>query len=249
MKTTKTVLIVGGNGGIGASTVNLFAAKGWMVYYTYYKNKKTDFENKFPNTIGISCDVTKNQDIKKVAKKIKEDGFSVDAVIYSVTTHLTLQPFEDIPIKVFEEDIEIILIGAIRIFQVLIPLMKKEAQSVIIPIITSSVISTPKRMSSYVIAKFGLLGLVKSLAVEISQLGIRVVGLSPSFVETSLLKAFPAKMLELEKSKLQNGKFISPEEIAKVLDSIICDKEKFLTGENIIVNNSQDVARLIEENK
>ena len=102
-------------------------------------------------------------------------------------------------------------------------------------------------MSSYITSKSGLFGLTKSLSVELKQFNINIYGISPSFIETDLIKAFPKKLLEIEREKSLDKKFLQPKDIAELTLNIIQKPEKYLSGTNIIIKTRQDIVRLIEK--
>ena len=80
------------------------------------------------------------------------------------------------------------------------------------------------------------MGFTKCLAKELKPFNIAVFGISPSFVETNLIKAFPDKLIEIEKNKRRNRKLIQPIEVAQVILDLIQNPQKYKSGENLEVN-------------
>ena len=116
--------------------------------------------------------------------------------------------------------------------------MMKEKESGLILLLGSTVVlkSPPTRLSSYTVTKYGLMGLSKSLAVELAPYGIRVVMVSPSYVDTTLLKAFPGKMLEMEKQNHPNNQLLQPGELASLLMPIINQPTAFPNNSHVTVD-------------
>lgn len=225
----QVALIFGGSGGIGQAICSVFQKKGITVYLTSYKKIA---ENQNPRI--LYCDITKNKDIKNVISYILRRETRIDIVINSITPPLKLKTIESLSIKEFKEDIDTILVGGINIAKAIIPVMKLNRSGIIINILSTVVfgnIST--RMSSYISAKYGLLGFTKCLAIELKPFNISVFGVSPSFVETSLIKAFPDKLIEMERSKRKGGKLIHPVEVANIVLDIVQNSQKYKSGENI----------------
>lgn len=228
----KIALIFGGSGGIGQAICSIFKKSGIVVYSTSYKKiaKKED-----PYT--IYCDITKNREIKNLISYILKRETKIDIVINSVTPPLKLKTIENLSIHEFKEDINTILLGGISINKNITPIMKVQRAGIIINILSTSVLgNVSTRMSSYISAKYGLLGFTKCLALELTPFNISVFGISPSFVKTSLIKAFPNKLIEIEKSKRKNGKLIDPIEVAEVVLNIVQNIQEYKTGENIEIN-------------
>lgn len=225
----KIALIFGGSGGIGQAICTVFKNNGITVYLTSHQNK---LKNQNPNI--FHCDVTKNKDIKYVISYIKKKEGRIDIVINSVTPPLKLKTIENLSGQEFKEDIDTILIGGININKAVIPIMKTNSSGTIINILSALVLgSVSTRMSSYISAKYGLAGFTKCLALELLPFNISVFGISPSFVETNLIKAFPEKFIEMERNERKSGEFIHPVEVAKVILDIVQNPVKFKTGENI----------------
>lgn len=226
---SRIALIFGGSGGIGKAICSALGKKGITVYLTSYQKI---VKNQNPNI--LHCDIAKNKDIKNVISYILRKEKRIDIVINSVTPSLKLKTIEGLSRKEFKEDIDTILVGGINIAKAIIAVMKPRGSGIIINILSTVVfgnIST--RMSSYISAKYGLLGFTKCLALELKPFNISVFGVSPSFVETSLIKAFPGKLIEMERNKRKDGKLIHPVEVANLILDIAQNPQKYQSGENI----------------
>mgnify|MGYP001575590494 CR=1 FL=1 len=229
---SKIALIFGGSGGIGQAICSELEKKGIIVYSTSYQSKQASQNERI-----LPCDVTKFKDIKRVVSYILKMETKIDIVINSVTPPLKLKTIENLSVEEFRQDIETILLGGINIAQAIIPIMKTQKQGVIINILSLLVkedVST--RLSSYTSAKYGLLGFTKCLAKELMPFNIAVFGISPSFVETNLIKAFPDKLIEIEKNKRRDRKLTQPIEVAQVILDLIRNPQKYKSGENLDVN-------------
>ena len=244
----KVALIIGGTGGIGSAIVSSLSKNGIIVYATYLKNKeKAAKVQQLENCEFMQCDIRKEADLNKVIEHIINNESKIDIVINTATSRLKLKPFEQLSHQEFFNDIEVILLGAINLFRHVVPLMKQNKCGIIINLLTATINNPVTRMSSYITSKSGLFGLTKSLSVELKPFNINIYGISPSFVETDLIKAFPEKLLELEREKLLDKKFLQPEDIASLTLDIIYKPEKYFSGTNIIIETRQDVAMLIEK--
>lgn len=238
-------LVIGGTGGIGSAISKLFSEQGMKVYATYHANieKAKKMEATLKNCEMVKCDIRKEEDVREVVNHIIKKESKVDVVVNTVTSKLKLKPFENLSMDEFSEDIEVILLGSTNIYRQVVPIMKKNRSGVIINLLTVTIVDTPPtRMSSYVAAKSGLLGLTRSLAVELGSFNIRVVGISPSFVETELINAFPAKLLEIEREKQPDKMFIQPEDIAELALAIVRNDKKYPNGENVILHARKDIS-------
>lgn len=245
---SKVALIIGGTGGIGSAIVSSLSKDGIIVYATYCKHKeKADKIKQLENCEFIQCDIREEADVAKAIEYIISNESKIDVVINAVTSRLKLKLFEQLSHQEFIEDIEVILLGAVNLFRHIVPLMKQNKCGTIINLLTETVNNPVTRLSSYITAKSGVLGLTKSLSVELEPFNINIYGISPSFVETDLIKVFPGKLLELEREKLLDKKFLQPKDIAELILDITHKPEKYSSGTDILIRTKQDVIRLIEE--
>lgn len=228
----KVVTIFGGSGGIGQAICSTCEKDGMIVYLTSYRKI---IRRQNPHI--LHCDVTKNQDVEDAISYVLKRERKIDIVINSVATPLKLKTVESLTVREFEDDIDTILIGGINIAKSVIAAMKARRKGIVINILSALVLGkVSTRMSSYTSAKYGLLGFTKCLAMELAPFNISVFGISPFFVETNLIKAFPDKFIEIEEKKRKNGKLIQPTEVAGVVLDMIRNTRKYKTGDNIEIN-------------
>jgi 3-oxoacyl-[acyl-carrier protein] reductase len=229
---SKVALIFGGTGGIGQAIGADFEKRGITVYLTSHNR----FEKTQDSHI-LHCDITKNKDIKNVISYILKKEGEIDIVVNCVTPPLKLKPIENLSLKEFKEDTDTILIGGININRAIISTMKNKRSGIIINILSELVLGrVSSRMSSYISAKYGLFGFTKCLAVELAPFNVFVFGISPSYVETNLIKVLPNKLIEIERSKRKSKKLIQPVEVAKVVLRLVQNPQKYKTGDNIEIN-------------
>lgn len=225
----KVALIFGGTGGIGQAVETAFKKNKVTVYKTSFSKKKEE-ENLY------HCDVSKAKDVERIVSLVLEREGRIDILINCVTPPLKLKTIESLSYKDFKGDINTILLGGIYMGRAALKAMKPRKTGVIINILSSTVLGGSVRMSSYTSAKYGLLGFTMCLALELTPFNISVFGISPSYVETDLLNAFPEKLIEIKKSTRVGGKLIQPEDVARVVLDLAQNPKKYKTGDNIELN-------------
>lgn len=241
---SNVAFIIGGTGGIGSAIAKLLSEKGIIVYFTYYQNeeKAKEIECSLTNCNAIRCDIVNEEDVRKSVEVVLKKESQIDILINCATNELKLKTFDRLTLEEFSSDLQVIILGSVNIYKQVVPLMKSNRAGVIISLLTSVIEGTPpSRMSSYVTAKSGLSALTKCLAVELGPFNVRVVGISPSFVETDLIKAFPAKLLEIEREKRLDKSLLHPEDIARVALYITQNPKKYPNGKNIKILTREDL--------
>lgn len=240
MNREKIVLVFGGTGGIGSSIIKLLSQQGMKVYATYCQNqeKARELEQISESVRFIKCDIRKEEEVKAVVNDLVRLESRIDVLINSVTPPLRLKLFEQLIIEEIKKDIDTILMGGIYVCRQIVALMKERKSGLIIHLLTSIIEEKvpPGRMSSYIIAKSGLLGLAKALSTELASSNIRVVNIFPSYVETPLLNAFPEKFLEIQRTIQPHKRFMQPGEIALIIQDIIKNPFEYPNGKNVFVN-------------
>jgi 3-oxoacyl-[acyl-carrier protein] reductase len=114
--------------------------------------------------------------------------------------------------------------------------MIKQKSGNILNILTENVVGKPQSgVSDYVCAKYALLGLTKTLAVEYAGKNIRVNAISPGMVETKMLKNLPPKAIEITKETTPLGKLTTPNDIANAVLFLISDRAANITGVNLVI--------------
>ena len=94
----------------------------------------------------------------------------------------------------------------------------------------------PKGLSHYVAAKYALMGMSKSLAVELSEYGSTVNMVSPGLVETPLTSYLPKKLVEITAQSNPMKRNACPQDVSKVIGFLASDRSDYLNGINVVVN-------------
>lgn len=90
--------------------------------------------------------------------------------------------------------------------------------------------------ANYSTAKAGLFGLTKALALEYAKHGITANAIAPGHVDTDMIRAAPAALLEQMRADVPIGRLGTPEEIARCVVFLAADEAGFLTGSTITAN-------------
>jgi 3-oxoacyl-[acyl-carrier protein] reductase len=233
------VVVFGGTGGIGSSVVRTLTREGLQVYATCQKD--TDRAQSVRDIIGarlIPCDIASESDVKTAVNQVIGLEGRIDVLVYAVAGSLKLKPFDQMSDAEIDDDLETGIRGAMRCCSTTLPSMKKQRSGVILLLLSEVAERPPARMSTYAAAKAGLTAFAQSLAAEVQNWNIRVIGISPSFVETPLIRQFPSKMIEIEKDR--NGRLLQPEDVAGLVSRIIADRSFYPNGMIVPLRTRQD---------
>lgn len=240
----KTVIITGGSSGIGLATVKRFVKEGSAVY---------NLDIAPPGEkIGkyVECDVSSEENIKKAVKEIGESHRSIDVLISNAG--IEYYYFEhECPSSEWDRLINVDLRGAFLVTKYSIPyLQNSEAPSIAY---TASIQSfmVQRKDTSYVTAKHGLLGLMRSVAVNYAP-KIRSNAVCPGPIITPLQireaseevgdnpEDIKAKLEEWGRMTPMNRQG-EPEEVANVFAFLASKEASYITGASILVDGGMGV--------
>jgi NAD(P)-dependent dehydrogenase (short-subunit alcohol dehydrogenase family) len=229
----KNYLIVGASSGIGLATAKILSAQGHHIHGTY---NNTDVSG--VNGIKFQhCDV-KQEELKLELPEV------LDGVVYCPGA-IDLKPFTRIKPAAFIEDLELQVVGAVRIIQHALPVLKKSTNPSIVLFSTVAVQSGFNFHSKVSVSKGAIEGLSKALAAEFAPL-IRVNTIAPSLTDTPLA----AKLLSTDEKKEANAKrhplkkIGTPEDIAEMAAFLLSDKSGWITGQTIHIDGGMSTLRV-----
>jgi NAD(P)-dependent dehydrogenase (short-subunit alcohol dehydrogenase family) len=175
-----TVVITGGSSGIGAALVDFYLARGSRVF-------SLDLNPSGSRASEIDCDVRDANSVSSAMAKVRNDSARIDVLIANAGVVPSWQSTENLDLADFTRVIEINLIGVAATLKYAAPAMRSPGGSIVITGSINSWKGDPN-LASYVASKHGVLGLIKSAALDLGPKGIRVNGVGPGPVATDALR-------------------------------------------------------------
>jgi len=235
------VLITGADSGMGISISDMFLQNNAKLVLLYHKNRtKIDklLENnpKKSSVEVYQTDLLNVNEIQKTMNLVIGAG-NVDGFIHSVTLPITNKSTAEKQWSDYQSHIELQTRSFFQIVQSILPSMKTKKRGKIISILTSYTVGKPpSNMSDYILAKYSLLGLSKSLAVELGPFGISVNCISPSMTNTPLIEKLPSKLKELTAAQIPMGRLAEPLDVASTALFLCSKYSDYISGENLLVS-------------
>lgn len=237
----KSVLVTGGNSGIGFATAQAFASEGARVVITG-RDQATLDETKAKlgqSAIALRNDAGDLAAAKALAAAIGAEDIKLDAVFINAGI-AKLAPIEGVDEALWDQIFDVNVKGAYFTIQALLPLLNPGASIVLNGSINAH-IGMPNS-SVYAASKAALISLAKTLSGELLSRGVRVNVVSPGPIKTPLYDrlGFPAEQLSEVAAGIQAQiplkRFGTPAEIAGAVTYLASSDAAFIVGTELIVD-------------
>lgn len=231
----KTVLVTGGDKGIGRAIVVHLASLYEKVIFTYNVNtegaKEIVNQCQNQNVISYQCNLGDSIQIKKIALQMN----SVDILINNAGYEN-----DSIFAKMEEEQwssvIDVNLKSIYYLAHYLTPYMVEKKWGKIINLTSIAGYTGAFGKSNYAAAKAGIVGFTKSLALELAGKGINVNAIAPGAIETDMLMRIPEKYRNKILENIPSHSFGKVEDVANLVEFLISNKASYINGQTIHIN-------------
>lgn len=225
----RSVLVTGGNRGIGLAIARELSAAGDAVAVTYRSGEPPE------GLFGVRCDVTSSADVDAAFEKAEAEHGPVEVVVANAgITKDTLLPM--MKEKTFTDVIDTNLTGAYRVAKRAVRPMLRMRRGRIILISSVVGLSGSAYQTNYAASKAGLVGFGRSLARELGSRGITVNVVAPGFVQTDMTAVLDEAQQEQIRKSIPLGRQAQAEEIARVVRFLASDDASYITGAVIPVD-------------
>jgi 3-oxoacyl-[acyl-carrier protein] reductase len=219
----RSVLVTGGNRGIGLAIARALAADGDAVAVTYRSGEPPE------GLLGVRCDVTDPESVEAAFTEVEAKQGPVEVLV--ANAGITR---DQLVMRMSEEDFADVvstnLAGSWRVAKRASKGMLKLRRGRVVFISSVVGLLGSAGQSNYAASKAGLVGLARSLARELGSRGITYNVVAPGFVETDMTAELGDDLQKTYKSQIPLGRFCSPDEVARVVRFVASDDAAYITG-------------------
>ncbi len=239
MTMTRVAVVTGGSRGIGSAICKALQAEGRTVIANYAGNDARALA--FAEETGIKVhrwDVGDHEATIENCARIAQDVGPIDIVVNNagVTRDGVLHKmsFED-----WNEVMRINLGGCFNMAKATFPGMRERGWGRIVNIGSINGQAGQYGQVNYAAAKSGIHGFTKALAQEGAKFGVTVNAIAPGYIDTDMVAAVPAPVLEKIVAKIPVGRLGQAEEIARGVVFLTSEAGGFVTGSTMSINGGQ----------
>ena len=241
----KVAIITGSARGIGQATALKFAAEGARVVVCDLDRKAVDevvaqITASGGQAVGFTLNVTDKASIAAMVKGVTDKYGRVDVLVNNagIVDDAMLRKMTD---DQFERVIDINLKGTYNCARAVVDIMIAQGAGVILN--ASSIVGLYGNFgqTNYAASKFGVIGMAKTWARELGRKGIRANAVCPGFVETTILKSIPQKVMQAMIDRVPLGRLAKPEEIANTYAFLASDEASYINGAVIEVSGGATI--------
>jgi 3-oxoacyl-[acyl-carrier protein] reductase len=225
----RSVLVTGGNRGIGLAIARALAAGGDRVAVTHRSGEPP------AGLLGVRCDVTDSASVDAAFDEVERAHGPVEVLVANAGVtrdQLIMRMSEDD----FAAVVDTNLTGAWRVAKRASKGMLRLRRGRVIFISSVVGLLGSAGQSTYAASKAGLVGLARSLARELGSRGVTFNVVAPGFVETDMTAALADDLQKSYKEQIPLGRFCSPDEVAAVVQFLASDEAAYVTGAVIPVD-------------
>jgi 3-oxoacyl-[acyl-carrier protein] reductase len=219
----RSVLVTGGNRGIGLAIARALAADGDQVAVTYRSGEPPE------GLLGVRCDVTDSESVESAFAEVEAAQGPVEVLVANAgitRDQLVMRMSEDD----FSAVVDTNLGGSWRVAKRASKGMLRLRRGRVVFISSVVGLLGSAGQSNYAASKAGLVGLARSLARELGSRGITFNVVAPGFVETDMTAELGDDLQAQYKSQIPLGRFCSVDEVAGVVRFLASDEAAYVTG-------------------
>jgi len=229
MSTPRTVLITGGNRGIGYSMAETFLSAGHRVAVTARSGEGPE------GSLTVRADVTDGESLDSAIAEVEAKLGPIEVLVANagITKDTLILRMSD---EDFEQVINTNLSGVFRVVKRAIKSMVKARFGRIILISSVVGLYGSAGQVNYSSAKAGLVGFARSLTRELGGRGITTNVVAPGFIETDMTAVLSEDQRSTYMAAIPAGRFAEPSEVANVVRWLASDDAAYISGAVIPVD-------------
>jgi len=246
---SQKVLITAAASGIGLEIARAFSTAGATVFITDISTQAIEAATKdIPGLLSTLCDNSKRSDIEAMVPAAVKALGGLDVLVNNAGIAGPTAPVEEMDPDKWEQVMQVDLIGTFNVTRLAIPHLKQSSAGSIIIMSSLGGRCIYTKQSPYNVAKAGLIGFAKTLAIELGDHNIRANAIAPGAVGGQRVEHVLAGRAKVEGKSVEDERasmlsiqtlkrFVDPKDIAALCVFLASDAGKSISGQVLPIDN------------
>ena len=237
----KTAFVTGGSRGIGRAIVRRLAAEGYAVGINYLQSRAAaetlaaEIRGQGGRALAVQADVADREAITAAVTRV-EMAFGPVSLLVNNAGIAEQHQFQDISHSFWDRIFAVNVNGAFHTIQAVLPHMLHEKAGCILNISSIWGLRGASCEVAYAASKAAVIGLTRSLAMELAPSHIRVNCVAPGVIETDMVRGLGEETLASLVDQTPAGRLGTPEDVARAVSFFLRDDADFITGQVLTVD-------------
>lgn len=242
----KVALVTGASRGIGRAIAMQLAEDGYAVAVNYCSNVEkanavcADIYERGGVAKPFKADVADAQQVEAMFEQISEQLGPVSVLVNNagvLQDNYLMMMSESQWDKVIDTNLK----GTFLVAQIAIKNMIRARAGHIINMVSISGLVGTEGQANYAASKGGVIAMTRSMARELGRYNIQVNAIAPGFISTEMIGEMNEKQLDEHKKRIPLKRIGEPEEVGHLVSFIVSDKNRYMTGQTIVVDGGLSV--------
>lgn len=234
----RVVLVTGAASGMGRATAHLFADEGARVAVTDLDMAGVaqvveEIRSSGGEAAGWQLDVSDAGRIRAVVNEIPSTLGLIDILVNNagIVIPASLEQPDEIYEAAWSRTLDVLLTAQVRLVRACLPQLSRDGEGRIINIASTEGLGASAGSGPYTAAKHGVVGLTRSMAVELGSKGVTVNCICPGPIVTGMTQGIPEAMREkFARRRVPLRRYGQPEEVAHATLSLALPASSYLNG-------------------
>lgn len=239
----QVAIITGAAGaGIGQATARRFAQEGAQIVVSDTHPRRTDevaeqIGSEYGvKTLGVICDVLAREQVEALVQQTLDTFGRVDILVNNAGRNI-LSPLAEMTDEQWDTVINVCLRGTFYCCRAVLKPMMEQNRGNIVSLSSVAGLRGSEQQAHYCAAKAGIIGLTRTLALEVAAHNIRVNAIAPGLIYNDFLRRiYPDDFFDKAARSIPLGRMGQPTDIANAILYLVSDEGSYMTGQTLSVN-------------
>ena len=245
----QVAIVTGAGGGIGRAVSLALAGAGAKVLVVDLAREAGEetvrqIDANGGEALFVSADVSRAEDVANYVGEAMRAWGRIDVFMNNAAWEGVVKSIVDYPVDLFEKVMAINVGGVFLGLKHVLPVMIAQGRGAVVNTASLGAYIGTRNLGPYTASKHAVLGLTKTVAMEVARKGIRVNAVCPGPVDTPMIREIEKRqagddaqrLREQRTASIPDGRYAAPEEVANLMLYLASDLAGHITGQGVQIN-------------